>query len=252
MLAGKEPDPLADCGDSVALPPAQACTVGRPDAPKLALVVGDSTARAYMPTLQRVADLATGWRLRYVGMSGCTFVDARIDHPLEWIADACPARKEAAVDVVAQEAPDLVIVTNNLGPQIDGDTGDMMPVGDWAAALERYAAMLRPHTGQLAFLASPPAEVEVQECYTRLSTPVDCITRITPTRTEYEAAVAAVAQRQAAHYVESSPWFCAADLCPAFVGSTATKKDVVHVTAGYGGVIAPAVLESFRAQGLLQ
>ncbi len=251
VIAYKEFDDRAGCADSVPLLPASACTVGNPSAPKLALVVGDSTARAYMQTLKHFVDgPGSNWRIRFIGLTGCAFIDAEIPNDAKWITDACPARKQAALDVILQDKPDLVIVTNHFGDSYTADSTKPMAVEDWASALERYTSRFRSATTEIAYLAPPPAEIEIRSCYTAFSKPADCISHVTQTRQQHAAAVQAVAQRQGGAYIESTSWFCVAGICPAFAGTTATKADIVHMSIAYANAIAPAVLEAFHQQGL--
>ncbi len=251
VIAYKEFDDRAGCADSVPLLPASACTVGSPAAAKLALVVGDSTARAYMQTLKHFVDRpGSSWRIRFIGLTGCPSIDAEIPNKAKWITDACPARKQAALDVIRHDKPDLVIVTNHFLDAVTANSTKPMAVEDWASALERYTSQFRKDTKKVAYLAPPPAEIEISSCYTTFSRPADCISHVTQTDLRHEAAVRAIAQRQDGAYIESAHWFCVSGLCPAFVGSTASKADVVHMSIGYANAIAPAVLEAFHQQGL--
>jgi peptidoglycan/LPS O-acetylase OafA/YrhL len=252
VLANKEVDEFAACGDSVELAPAEACTWGRLDAPKVAYVVGDSTARAYMQTLRSIAEgHTTDWQFRYIGMSGCNFLDADTEQPIDWLRDACPHRKQAALDAIRADRPDMVIHTNNFFDQIAAGGGEVLRVDKLGPAVQRYTDQILSNTGTLVYLTPPPADIEIRECFTNLSTPADCIGRVTEIRTQYADAVQEIARTQGATYIESAPWFCVDSYCPAFAGTLATKKDVVHGSDAYMERIAPAVLEAFRSHRLL-
>ena len=246
-------DGLGNCAVVASeLPPADACSWGSPTASKIAYVLGDSTAEAYMEIFRHLPESgATDWQVRFIGMAGCTFVDVRIDNPVAPVAQACPSRKLAAVDLIQQTNPDLVIVTSNYTGQIDADTGNLLPLDEWAAGLQRFTDRYRNAAKDVVFLAPPPVEKDIQTCYTALSVPADCISTVTPSWSGYATAVRSIATTEQAHYVDSTPWFCSSGLCPAFVGNTPTKRDVVHMTVEYADRIAPVALETLAADGLL-
>jgi hypothetical protein len=52
-------------------------------------------------------------------------------------------------------------------------------------------------------------------------------------------------------WVDSRPWFCSKDsLCPSFVGSVPTKRDVDHTTRAYEVMVYPVIGESLKAAGV--
>jgi len=251
VLSGKTPsDGIAKCVGPD-LPAAELCSYGSPAAAKLALVVGDSTAAAYMELLNNiVADDATNWRVRYIGMAGCTFNEIRIDNPVKWVAAACPARKQNAIDTIKRLHPDLVLVTNNFAAQTGAATRSKLSVDAWAAGLKAYVDHFRADTADIVFLAPPPVDVDIVKCYDALSVPAKCVSRVTANWSAYGNAVRAIATAERGHYIDSSQWFCVSNMCPAFVGTVATKRDSVHITSGYADLVAPAAYEAFSAAGL--
>lgn len=257
VVSGKgTPEGLPDCVGPT-LPAADLCSYGDPAAAKVALVVGDSTAQAYMDLLRHfVAEHATQWRIQFIGMAGCNFIDYRIDNPVQWVADACPARKQAAVDTINQVHPDMVIYTQVYANQIDATTGKVLTPEQWTSGVQRYVDAFKSSTKHVVFLASPVVDVDIQSCYTALSTPADCVSRITAPWQDYATRMTDLASMENAVYVDSVPWSCVAARCPAFVHNSAagtnvaTKKDIVHITPDFADVIAPAAWESFQAAGL--
>lgn len=67
----------------------------------------------------------------------------------------------------------------------------------------------------------------------------------------------ATAERQIADtidgtWIDSRPWFCSdQQLCPSFVGTTATKCDEFHFAPVYGKKIYQVIAESLRAAAVL-
>lgn len=239
------------------LPAADLCSFGDPNAPKLAVVVGDSTAQAYMDVLKHfVAQNATQWRIRFIGMAGCNFLDYRIANPVKWVSDACPKRKKDAVDLINQSHPDMVIWSNVYGPHINAESGRPLTPQQWVQGVSRYIDQFKASTKNLVLLASPVWETDIQTCYTAVSVPASCISHVTGQWQNFATRVRSLAASYGATYIDSVPWFCVAKICPAFVHDTATgddvatKKDILHITPDFADVIAPAAWASFQAAGL--
>jgi peptidoglycan/LPS O-acetylase OafA/YrhL len=244
------PDGMSNCVGPE-LPPADLCTWGDPDAPKTALLVGDSVSQAYMQVMKHfVEDDITGWKIRFIGQAGCPFLDIRIDNPVEWVAKACPLRKQAAVDLILSTHPDVVIVTNVYAAHTDTDTNQEVSPREWQSGLSRYVDKFRAATKKVVFLAPPPTDADIVKCYTAFSVPATCISHVTSAWQQWATADKAVSSSINGIYIDSTPWFCVSDLCPAFVGDVATKKDLVHITPEYADMIAPAAFESFALTGV--
>jgi peptidoglycan/LPS O-acetylase OafA/YrhL len=244
------PDGMSDCVGAE-LPSADVCTYGSPQATKLAVVVGDSTAQAYMEVLKTVvASHASDWRVRFIGMAGCNFLDYTITNSVKWVSDACPGRKQIAADLINDLHPDMVIYTNLFANQVNAATGSVLTVDEWAGGVRRYLDLFKGSTKDLVLLSPPAWQTDISTCYTSVSVPAECVSHVTDQARAYSAAARAITAEQHGHYIDSTPWFCVADACPAFVGSVATKKDIIHLTDAYADVIAPAVAESFAKDGL--
>lgn len=106
-------------------------------------------------------------------------------------------------------------------------------------------------TKKVVWLSAPPLDKSIAECYaTATSVPADCISEVT----DQWRAVADVEKRVAASvdgiWIDSRPWFCREDLCPAFVGSMLTKRDRPHMTMAYADRITPVISEALSAAGV--
>ncbi len=259
VVAGKgTPEGLPDCIGAT-LPPADKCTVGNPDAPKLALVVGDSTAQAYMDVMKHFVDgPAKDWQIRFIGMAGCNFLDYRITNPVQWVSNACPGRKQLAVDTINALHPNMVILENFYANQINADTGQALTTAQWVSGESRYADKFRASTAQLVFLGSPVSQTDITQCYTAVSVPANCISRVSSVFQDFNNQVKALAAADGAKFIDAIPWFCVSDVCPAFVHNSSTgtnvsvRKDIIHITPDFADVIAPAAWEAFSSQGLFR
>ena len=124
---------------------------------------------------------------------------------------------------------------------------------EWAESMRQIVEKFRDSTKKIVFLAPPPADKNISDCYgTRSSTPADCISRVTSQWLSMAKAEQDLAESIGATWVDSRPWFCnERGLCPSFVGSTPTKHDEVHMTPAYGEKIYPVMEESLRQAGVI-
>ncbi|WP_170131680.1 acyltransferase family protein [Quadrisphaera granulorum] len=242
---------IASCA-SPAIPVTTRCTWGDAGAAKTAVIIGDSTAVAYTTALRSVAEGSAGqWKFISEAMFGCTFVDADIPNVRNAEASqACPGRREHAAALINEIKPQAVIITNTYEPRMDAN-GKILSDAEWTRALASYVDSFRQSVGKIIYLATPPSGKDVQKCYTLLSRPADCLTHVSSSWASRAEAEKKLASEEGGAYVDSRPWFCdALGRCPAFVGSSLVKFDLVHITATYATEITPEVRASLADAGI--
>lgn len=136
------------------------------------------------------------------------------------------------VTEIKKVRPDLLIVTN-----ARGDANYQEHVTKELKKIEAYVS-------DIVVLPAPPLGLDPNECYTKVSAPVDCVSKI---RGDYFTWVQA--ERQEADAVKGTlldptSWFCVNEYCPIFVKHTPIRHDKVHMTAQYASYIAPVVREA--------
>lgn len=243
---------LSPCGNP-AIPNPEVCTLGSASAPTRIVLVGDSIAMTWVGPLRTIAQLSNGQiQLNIQAMDGCQFVEIQMSNDDPSKTQACPGRKQHAIDIINQTKPTVVIVANQYGRKIvDRSNARMTPL-EWQTSMRNIVTKFRGSTDKVVFLSPPPADVEISECYgTRSSSPADCISYVPNewndiARMEYD-----LAQELGGTWIDSRPFFCKELQCPAFVGSTPTKRDSKHMTNAYGEKITPAVQEAMTTQGVL-
>lgn len=240
---------VEDCGSPEVIP-GDDCTWGSPDAPTKIVLVGDSVALAYATPLRLIALNSNGQiQVHSETLAGCEFADDLIDNPDAGVMDACPARKQRAIDVINATRPSVVVVSNSYGEKrIDQRVVD---TPDWVGSVQRILAKITTPT-KIVMLAAPPADVNIAECFAhRGVTPADCISKVTGLWNTMADAGQQTATATGGVWMDSRTWFCNDQLCPAFVGVTPTKRDTPHMAPAYGEKIAPVIAESFREAGIL-
>lgn len=241
------PDVFA-CGVSPLVDPSK-CTWGDPGAKKTAIIVGDSEAMTYVNPLRRIL-VARGWRVKSYGTFGCSFTARLIPNPDAKFLRTCTARKADAVKTINRLQPDLVFITNLYAHKALPGTAPMTN-DELEASTLKIVNEFKLSASTVVFLAPPPSDKEISACYTRRSTPYDCVSKISTAWDEFATMDQDMAARVKGVWVDSRPWFCSYDSCPSFVGHTPTKSDAYHMTIEYGQWIAPVIAESLEAQKLL-
>jgi peptidoglycan/LPS O-acetylase OafA/YrhL len=237
------------CGGAVLLDAAE-CTFGDPDAPKTAVLVGDSIAHMYVPAL--VTMFGTGeWKLRVVSMYACPFLGIEVGDA-EQRVEVCTERKRQEVEVVNETSPDLLIVANTYWRSTDSATGVTATIADWDAGFREIMDTVAGAAAQTLVLPPPAPDVDIQECLTAFAAPAECVSSIGNTDwADMANAQSAAVESIGGIWVDNRAWFCGeSDQCPAFVGSTLMKKDKAHITAEYAALIAPAMREMLTTAGV--
>ncbi|WP_432676786.1 acyltransferase family protein [Rhodococcus pyridinivorans] len=219
------------------------CTWGSPTAPRTIVILGDSIAMTYVQSLKNFAEGSDGqWKVRTEAMFGCTFVGIEQPERNNDIGAACPGRKDEAIAVVNEVRPDVVIISNRY---------DATPSGEWAAGMSKLTSQFAANVGKIVFLSAPPDDITIGDCFNRISSPADCISKVTPTWRDRARIEKILAERLNGLFIDSRPWFCTIDdYCPSFVGTTPVKSDKVHITPEYGAKISPAFAEALREAGI--
>lgn len=237
------------CG--LEFPDPQGCTWGSPTAATRIVLVGDSDALAYGGPLRELALRSDGKiQVRLEAMPGCPFVGS--DLLKTGKQSVCPGRKQRTIDAVTSARPDVVVIANSYGakPLLAG--GFMTPT-EWVDAMSQIVGRFRDSTRKLVWLSPPPESRNPGECYAnRASVPADCLSPVDDQWLAMADAERTLAAALGGIWVDARPWMCSADgLCPAFVGSTPTKRDEAHITPAYGSKIHPALGEALAVAGVL-
>ncbi|WP_322544621.1 acyltransferase family protein [Rhodococcoides fascians] len=250
VIAGPQVPEFASACGGTAIPDQSECTWGSPDAPRKIVVVGDSVALTYLAPLRVFAEGSGGqWQVQSQAMFGCTFVDYAIGNSDQSLVDACPTRKAHAINVINEQRPELVVITNTYEPRTQIGQPKSLSPNEWTAGMERMISQFDDNVGRVALLSPPPADIDIGDCYTPNSVPAECIGNVTKQWTDIAGAEEKLAASHGGLFVDSRPWFCADGYCPSFVSETPTKMDKVHMAPAFGDKIAAAFAETLA--GLL-
>jgi peptidoglycan/LPS O-acetylase OafA/YrhL len=216
------------------------CRLGNADARKTIVVIGDSHAQMWMPTILRLAR-RDDWAVVPLVKLGCV--------PSSWLHASWPcgqwytwATRRAAA----------------LHPQVS------LLVSSWAASQSPTAAV----RGVSALIAASrrfsASVIVVGDSPHQRRNPVDCLlssgasmrtcsSKATVSELQTDASVAAAAAKQQVGFINVTGWFCArasriAVLCPLVVNKTIAWIDQGHISETYGLELVTPFRNAFRRE----
>jgi peptidoglycan/LPS O-acetylase OafA/YrhL len=208
---------------------AERCVYGPATGLRSVALLGDSVAVSWLPALRQAAETRDA-RVHVLTRRQCQNLRG-------WVSPSCAKHQEWALSEVRRLRPELVVLSARY-------EGARTPE-QWRIGTRRMVAEVAPYAHRVVVLAPPPETANLQSCYTRSSSPGDCIEPISARRTSYVEA-----ERQgavpAAEFVDPEPWFCADGRCPAVVADLPVMFDGRHLTARYAARLAPRLTTLLR------
>jgi peptidoglycan/LPS O-acetylase OafA/YrhL len=230
----------------LSVPPAdvERCRFGPADAPRTAVVVGDSYAIAYMPTIREA--LGDDFRIQQLTLQECPVWDAPTRRTNGAPYPECTAYRGFAQDLVAETEPDLLILAtaHTDALLLESRAGGLEALDEIRRGYDRALAALVPSATYTIVLEPPPGAPNLQTCVTRVGSPEDCYGYVT---TPFEALTEAereAAEQAGAIHVDTGGWFCVERTCPGFVGTTPVYAEGGHLTVAYARELGPVLREA--------
>lgn len=231
------------CKATIEAPTTPHCTFGSQDATATIALVGDSHIEQYLPAFQVIADRYHVRVLTYFH-SSCPFSEAQRVSDAERGGGCLEANDETLASLVAADV-DLVVTSNRTqvsfvdSPEVPG------PVEGFVRSWDSLRSAGLP----VVVLADNPLMLPddaTSECVLEnIDSPELCERpRADAVPTDYQ--IAAAAQTDV-DLVETTPWFCTSDTCPAVVGSVLVYRDEQHLTPAYTRTLVPRLWESIRS-----
>jgi peptidoglycan/LPS O-acetylase OafA/YrhL len=211
------------------------CRLGDTHSRKTIVVIGDSHAEMWMPTILAMAQ-RDGWVVIPLVKVRCI--------PRTWPGTSdCGGWLRWARRQAQALRPDVTLIVGSRAGAFDPPAA-VKPIGALSMALSRYSA-------SVIVLGDEPNQTrDPVDCLLAPgATMKSCSANATPTQLRTEAAIAAAARRGGVGYISTLPWFCAHPrgstgyVCPLVVNRTITAIDRGHVSKTY----ALELLQPFRA-----
>jgi len=210
------------------------CTYGDPAPSTKVVLFGDSHLAQWWPAIERVM-AARHWQVIFLVKTSCAYEDVTPASGTGPSAE-CDTWREKAMQRIARERPDLVILSGNHRhpPLVDGvvlDGSDGWPA--LRAGAERTIARLQEGGARVAVLGdTPQIPYDPAEC---LSAHTDHTLRCAVARDQavepgWIDLERAAAESVGASFVDVDAWICPSDPCPLVIGRYAVFADTNHIT----------------------
>jgi len=218
------------------------CRLGDRASAKTIVVIGDSHAQMWMPTLLHMARRDRWVVVPFVKVS-CI--------PRTWLTSArgCGAWYRWARTRAAALHPEVTLVIGSWA-------------GTWAPrraikAVESVSNAMKPSSGSVIVVGDPPGQTrEPVDCLLdERSTMRSCTAEAKKVQLETNAAIASSARRRGIGFVDTDGWFCARargsrgkHLCPLVINQTITYVDRGHISKTYALELVELFRTAFRTE----
>ena len=224
------------------------CNYGSEGAPSTVVIVGDSHAVHWLPSLELVAQSE---QLRIIGLtkSSCAFTatltrfaSGGTDRPYT----ECAEWGRSALDWLLKERPDLVILSHSPRHAVPGST--------FRDSQERIAEGINAYATQLekagirvaAIRHTPWHEEDVPACMARPGASVDACSSTQEKATSHGSLNMAAKHDPKLHLIDLQRYFCFDGRCPVAIGGVLVHRDKHHLTATYARSMAPILAREVR------
>ncbi len=199
------------------------CVYGPDDAPRTAVLLGDSVGISYLPGL-RAALEPLGYRVHVLTRRQCG-----MSAPDDAVSPGCRLHRAHVLSATRALHPDLVLVSGSYTAAARA----LVPAdaAAWEVRLRTVLTQLRAPQRRVVVLAAPPQSGNLQSCATRVGSVRDCIRSVRPVWTALGAAERAAARSATVRFVDTTGWFCSGGRCPSLVDGTPVAFDGTHLTA---------------------
>ncbi|MBL8018278.1 MAG: acyltransferase [Leptospirales bacterium] len=231
---------------------AQFCEYGNPLGTTTVVLVGDSHAAQYLPTLELLAAYLD-WRLRVLTRSACPFNSTPLRRGGIVLED-CQRWKQQVSRLLETSRPDI-IVTSGAIPSIYNEVYQVAPVDEFSAG---YRSIWQPIADAgipiIVVRDNPRPFIDVPACASLNPGNLQkCDRKRADVLDQADPIHRAATGFPGVKLLDLSRYFCPGESCPVVIGNVLVYRDGDHITASYATTLAPAfekvILESLPGKG---
>ncbi|MBV9830075.1 MAG: acyltransferase, partial [Marmoricola sp.] len=234
--------------------PLEPCEFGAVNDPKvpLAVVIGDSHARALMPALLELAKKRV-LSLELFTSGGCAWGDGQPQIATKTLRDSCASMKAEMQPMLERSAKRYAFILTtawtNKQAQPLSSPGPAMAAA-WAPLARRGVPIVAVRDNPSAGGAPQDnpnnclAKVDVKDANARCS-----LDRRRTLDRWPDPFAQAVARTKGAHLIDLTRFYCDRTTCPAVIGGVDVYRDNSHITVTYARTLAPYLLRELRRLG---
>lgn len=222
-----------------------ACQFGDPQAPHLAVLMGDSVGAQWFPALKEHFT-THGWQLRVLTKSACPMVDVSIFYDrIGRVYNECTEWRTAALAYIKAHRPDLVVLGST--------TGYALTPADWEKGTSSLLKAISSSSGSIVMLrATPLLPFDGPDCLAsngKLSQWLTLGHRCeSPSPTDRNQAMTGALKAAASVFdnvrvLDMNDFVCPQDLCRAQMDGRIVFRDSQHLSASFARSISAEFLE---------
>lgn len=217
------------------------CSFGDTGSSTVIALFGDSHAGRWFPALEKAATRLRV-RLDTYTKSGCRSQETEE----AWNAPvnaSCGRWRERALAALGASHPDIIVVSNHLGPSAGKDPA--IEQGRWERGIETGLDRLPADSTVIMIADTPEFPASPVICLSANLTAADrcSVGRDVAFNTSISAAQRAAAEHTGNGFLDLTDYFCNSIDCPAVIGSTLVYGDEHHVTATWSALLGPVLEE---------
>ena len=230
------------------------CPRGDPDGSRTLVLIGDSHARQWIPSLDELGR-RFGYTTYFLVREGCPGSDVT-----PWLnndtgpAVLCEEFQDWAVSQVEELQADVVVLGSQANPNgFASEDGEH--VTDQDALLEMYGegmtsqvSRLAPLTDRVILIGDPPdLTFDPGRCLSDRDASLErCMSDGNPVSVRFADALREGALAAGAEFVKTSQWFCADGKCPTVIGEYIARRDKAHVSVSYAEYLTDELEEQLK------
>jgi peptidoglycan/LPS O-acetylase OafA/YrhL len=218
------------------------CRLGDVSSAKTIVVIGDSHAQHWMPTILAMAE-KDSWAVLPIVKSACG--------PASWLhfpnKPECPAWYKWAKAQAQSLHPDVTLVAGAWD-------ASHVPNAAIPAVADLTTAMKRFSNSVVVVGDPPPQSKQPVDCLLSPGATLrTCTSKATKVQLHGELQISADARKHGIGFIDTRGWFCARPspkkfeyLCPLVINRTITRRDLGHITMTYSLELAAPFRAAFR------
>ena len=211
------------------------CVFGDEEAPKTAVIIGDSIGLQWFPAYERIFT-APEWRMIVLTKSSCPMVDRPVYNPrIGREFSKCETWRNRALDYIGEVKPDLVILGSSHTAAFTQ--------AEWIEGSRDVFLRITPHAGELAIMRSTPllpfngaaCAKSRSPLRDKLASDDACSAPANDPLNDRVAEWLAQASRgwSNASMIDMNDLVCPQDICRASKGDNLVFRDNQHLNAGF-------------------
>lgn len=227
---------------------AEHCVYGRADAEKTMVIVGDSVSVTWATAFD-AALVDDGWRAVVLTAEMCPASGVAVVRDTGTAYPGCSDFQEAVQGYVLQTKPDLVILSETattvlrLASEAKGDEA----IAEVTQGLEEKITAFEQNGSRVALIESVPRTRSMRDCFDEWSGPPSCTLDVEGGTTSHEKAVTRAAESTDTPLVDTSWYFCVANVCPPVIDGILVRPDGAHPSDAYARHIGPGMWAELSA-----